>query len=91
MVLTVATRVDGVLTDAAETPSQLGDADTVNGSAALPARLMVWPDGFEPPAGAAKVKLDGLGASIGLLETTNVTGNTCGALETPAPVTDKAA
>jgi hypothetical protein len=84
----VTTRLAGVVLDAAETPSQLGDVAMVNGSAELPVRLMDWLAGFAPPLDPEKVKLDGLAASVGLLEITRDTGTTTGELATPALVID---
>jgi len=83
--------VDGVVPDDGETFSQLPDAVIVKGTAAPAERLMDWLAGFEPPAVATKVKLDGLGASIGLLETTSVTGTICGELEAVVLVIEIAA
>jgi hypothetical protein len=71
--------------------SQLGDAVTVNGNAALPERLMDWVEGLDPPAIPVNAKLDGLGASIGLSSTISVTGKTRGELEAPAFVIETVA
>jgi hypothetical protein len=66
--------------------SQLGDVVMVNGSVELPVRLTDWLPGFAPPLCAAKVKLLGLAASAGLLETTSVTGTVSGEFDAPALV-----
>jgi hypothetical protein len=76
--LTVATIVDGVTPDAAESAIQLGDAVTENGSVELPLRFIDWLGGFAPAA--VKVKLDGLATMVGSLETTRPTDMTIGEL-----------
>ena len=74
MVFTVAIKVAGVVCAETDALSQLGAATSVNCSAELPVRLMDWLAGLEPPAGALKVRLDGLTARLGCLETTSETG-----------------
>jgi hypothetical protein len=86
--LTVTTSVAGVVLDPAETLSQLGDAVMVNDNGALPVRLIDWLAGFAPPLDPEKVKLAGLGASVGLLETTRDTGIVTGEFVAPALVID---
>lgn len=78
----MATSVAGVEVAAAETLSQLGDVVMENGTAApvTPARLMDWLAGLEPPLCPIKVRLVGLGASVGLPDTTRVTGIMSGEL-----------
>src|SRR5579863_8793684 len=83
LVLTVATRVAGVVAAEAETLSQPGDAATVKGSAVVPVRLMDWLAGLVPPLCAVNVKLDGLSDSAALPETTRATLRVCGELEAP--------
>ena len=86
MEFTVTTRVDGVAPDAAETPSQLGEIAMANGSTELPVRVIDWPAGFAAPACAENVKLVGLATSVGLLETTRLTGKAIGEFVAPALV-----
>src|SRR5579859_5920506 len=76
--LTLAKSVDGVVPDEAETLSQLGDVVIVNGTAELLLRAMDWPAGFAAPVWVLKVKVVGSERSVGLLETTKVTGTTSG-------------
>jgi hypothetical protein len=76
--LTVTTSVDGVVDEPTETLSQLGDADTENGSAVPPETLMDWLAGLAAPVWAVKDKLVGLAASFGLLETSKAIGRMSG-------------
>ena len=85
-VFTVAISVDGVVPEAMDAASQLGDVVKLNGSVELPIRLTDWLPGFAPPLWAVKVKLLGLAASAGLLETTSVTGIVSGEFEALALV-----
>ena len=67
----------------AETLSQLGDVEMVKATAEPPERLMDWLAGLAPPACVIKLKLAGLAANVGLLETIRPTNKISGELVAP--------